>query len=48
MLGGMIAGALASGWQEVSSWGGLAGGLIAILAWVLVEREEREPAVGGT
>jgi hypothetical protein len=46
LLGGMIAGALAAGWQEVPSWGGLAGGLIAILAWVVVE--DREAAVEGT
>lgn len=39
LLGGMVAAAMANGWQHVSSWGGLVGGGIAIPVSVLIDRD---------
>ena len=44
LLGGMIAAAIGIGWQSISSWSGLVGGVIAILAWVIFDREAPVPS----
>ena len=39
LLGGMVAAAIGIGWRSVSSWSGFVGGVIAILAWLILDRE---------
>lgn len=46
VLGGMVAVAIGRGWHSLYSWGGFIGGLIVILAWVIVDR--RPPAPRGS
>ena len=40
VLGGMVAAGIGMGWQNVSSWSGLVGGVTAILASIIVDRDE--------
>jgi hypothetical protein len=39
LLGGMVASAIGMGWQQASSWSGMVGGIVAIVAWVVTDRE---------
>ena len=39
LLSGMVAAAIGIGWRSVSSWSGFVGGVIAILAWLILDRE---------
>jgi hypothetical protein len=39
----MVAAAIGIGWQSVSSWSGFVGGVIAILAWLILDREALVP-----
>ena len=37
LLGGMVASAIGMGWQQASSWSGMVGGIVAIVAWVVTD-----------
>ena len=40
LLGGMFAAGIGMGWQNVSSWSGLTGGVTVILASIIIDRDE--------
>ena len=44
LLGGMVAAAIGRGWHTMSSWSGFVGSLIAILAWVIINRKPPVPS----
>ncbi|MCA1694898.1 MAG: hypothetical protein LC749_09260 [Actinobacteria bacterium] len=46
LLGGMSAAVVGMGWRHVSSWSGLVGGIVAICAWIAIDKHV--PAPGGS